>query len=241
MSLYPFGDVAINTDKTEVQKFSRIASSWWDTSGPVGLLHTINPLRMKWLTKHLPLAHTKILDIGCGGGILTEALAKKGALVTGIDQSEELLHVAQTHALAAQLCTVTYQHITAEELSTASPAAFDAVICFELLEHVPDPQLLVSSCALLVKPGGSVFFATLNRTALSYALAILGAEYVFRILPKGTHDWQKFITPAELAKYGRQAELSVLDIQGFTYVPIVDKVFYTRPLVNYLMAHRKVA
>jgi len=228
-----------NVDATEIDKFSELAHRWWDTNSEFKPLHDINPLRLNWIDQHAQLAGKTVIDIGCGGGILSESMADKGAEVTGIDLGEKALKVARLHLLESGR-KVDYRHIAAEDMAAENPAAFDVVTCLEMLEHVPQPASIVTACAQLAKPGGWVFFSTLNRNLKSYAFAVLGAEYLLKLLPKGTHDYAKFITPAELASFARGAGLEVVDLTGMTYNPLT-KVYALEndTAVNYLMACRK--
>ena len=230
-----------NVDTAEIQKFSEVAHHWWDPNSEFKPLHEINPLRLGWLDGHAQLASKAVIDVGCGGGILSESMAAKGATVTGIDLSEKALKVARLHLLESGR-EVTYRHIAAEDMAAKNPAAFDVVTCMEMLEHVPSPASIVRACAQLVKPGGWVFFSTLNRNAKSYAFAVLGAEYLLKMLPKGTHDYAKFIKPAELAGFARAAGLDVVDLTGMTYNPLTKIYALGRDTdVNYLMACRRPA
>jgi 2-polyprenyl-6-hydroxyphenyl methylase/3-demethylubiquinone-9 3-methyltransferase len=230
----------MNLDRAELDKFSELAHRWWDPHSEFKPLHQINPLRLDWIERLSGgLARKRVLDVGCGGGILSESMARLGALVTGIDMAEKPLRVAQLHALEADI-SVDYQLIAAEELAQTAPASFDVVTCMEMLEHVPDPASTVRACASLVKPGGWVFFSTLNRNPKSYLFAIIGAEYVLRLLPKGTHDYQKFIKPSELARYVREAGLESEQLLGMSYNPLTQVYkLGTDTAVNYLMACRK--
>src|SRR3954464_3955867 len=198
----------MNVDPLELQKFSELAHRWWDPTSEFRPLHDINPLRLEWINARAPLAGRKVIDIGCGGGILAESIARKGADVTGIDLSEKALKVADLHSLETGV-QVRYELISAEDMAAREPASFDVVTCMEMLEHVPDPAAVVHACATLVKPGGHVFFSTINRNPKAYLLAVIGAEYVLRMLPRGTHDYAKFITPAELAQFIRNADLTI--------------------------------
>ena len=231
----------MNADPLEIQKFSDVAHHWWDLTSEFRPLHEINPLRLEWINSHAPLSGAKVIDVGCGGGILAESMAKKGANVTGIDLSEKALGVADLHSLESAL-TINYQHIAAEDMAAKEPASFDVVTCMEMLEHVPDPASIVQACAQLVKPGGQVFFSTLNRNPKSYLYAVLGAEYLLQMLPKGTHDYGKFITPAELASAIRHAGLELQSLRGMSYNPLT-KIYSLNSdtSVNYLVACRRPA
>ena len=231
----------MNADPQELQKFSALAHRWWDPTSEFRPLHEINPLRLEWINARVPLAGKTVLDVGCGGGILAESIAKKGAKVTGIDLSEKALKVADLHSLESGVA-VRYELIAAEELASREAGHYDVVTCMEMLEHVPDPAAIVQACATLVKPGGHVFFSTLNRNPKSYLFAIIGAEYILRLLPRGTHDYMKFITPAELSQYIRLAGLEVDALKGMTYNPLT-KIYYLNQNtdVNYLVASVKPA
>jgi 2-polyprenyl-6-hydroxyphenyl methylase / 3-demethylubiquinone-9 3-methyltransferase len=226
-----------NVDPAELAKFASLAQSWWDPAGPSKPLHELNPLRMSYIESVARLKDARVLDVGCGGGILSEAMARGGARVLGIDLSQAVLDVAELHALEAQLA-VEYRAIGAEELAAASPS-FDLVTCMEMLEHVPDPAATLAALATLVKPGGSVIVSTLNRKPMAFAVAILGAEYLARMLPRGTHEYLKFIRPSELARWGRAAGLDLIDLTGITYNPLT-RAFRLSPNtdINYL-AHFK--
>ena len=208
----------INVDPVELQKFSELAHRWWDPQSEFKPLHDINPLRLDYIDQMVGLKGKRVLDVGCGGGILSEAMAAAGATVTGIDLGDKPLKVAQLHLLESGL-TVEYRNITVEELANEQPGQYDVITCMEMLEHVPDPASVVNACARLVKPGGKCFFSTINRNPKSYLFAILGAEYVLNLLPRGTHDYARFITPAELARYCRRAELNTGHLIGMTYNP----------------------
>lgn len=226
----------MNVDPLELQKFSTLAHRWWDPASEFRPLHEINPLRLNWINAHQPLAGHSVLDIGCGGGILAESMAKRGARVKGIDLSEKALKVAELHGLETGV-NVDYELIAAEELALREPAAYDVVTCMEMLEHVPDPAAVVQACATLVKPGGHVCFSTLNRNPKSYLFAVIGAEYLLRLLPKGTHDYAKFITPAELAQFARAAGLTINGMKGMGYNPITQVYSLNQDTsVNYLIA-----
>jgi 2-polyprenyl-6-hydroxyphenyl methylase/3-demethylubiquinone-9 3-methyltransferase len=230
-----------NVDTAEIAKFEALASRWWDRHSEFKPLHDINPLRANYIDQRSPVAGKALLDVGCGGGILTEAMAQRGAQVTGIDMGEAPLSVAQLHALESGV-QVNYRRITAEALAAEIPAQFDVVTCLEMLEHVPDPGSVVAACAQLVKPGGDVYFSTINRNPKAYAFAILGAEYILRLLPKGTHEYSKFIRPAELAKWLRQSGLELQDITGMTYNPLTQnyKLNPSDVSVNYLLHAKKI-
>ncbi|SDZ86470.1 bifunctional 2-polyprenyl-6-hydroxyphenol methylase/3-demethylubiquinol 3-O-methyltransferase UbiG [Microbulbifer marinus] len=225
-----------NVDPAEIAKFEQLASRWWDREGEFKPLHEINPLRANYIDQRAPVAGKKLLDVGCGGGILTEAMAQRGAEVTGIDLGEAPLNVAKLHALESGV-TVDYRRIAVEELAAEKPASFDIVTCLEMLEHVPDPASVIRACAELVKPGGQLFFSTINRTAKGWLFAVVGAEYVLRLLPKGTHEYGKFIRPSEMGSWLRDAGLEVRDITGMTYNPLTRnyKLDPRDVNVNYLM------
>ena len=209
----------MNADPAELDKFSQLAHRWWDPQGEFRPLHDINPLRLDWIDRHAGLAGKSVLDVGCGGGILTEAMARRGATVTGIDLSDKALKVAELHLHESGL-QIQYRKISAEDFAQQQAAAFDIVTCMELLEHVPEPASMVAACARLVRPGGQVFFSTLNRNPKSYLFAVLGAEYVLGLLPKGTHDYARFIKPSELARWCREAALRAEELIGMTYNPL---------------------
>jgi 2-polyprenyl-6-hydroxyphenyl methylase / 3-demethylubiquinone-9 3-methyltransferase len=231
-----------NVDPAELAKFSVLAHRWWDPESEFRPLHQINPLRLRWIADIAGgLTGKQVLDVGCGGGILAEAMAVAGAHVTGIDLSEKALGVAQLHRLESGV-EVAYQLIAAEALAAARPQSFDVVTCMELLEHVPDPASTVAACAQLVRPGGTVVFATLNRNPKSYLFAIVGAEYVLRLLPRGTHDWARFLRPAELAGFARRAGLDLASMIGMTYNPFT-RVYRLEPdtSVNYIAAFHNPA
>lgn len=229
----------MNADPQELQKFSDLAHRWWDPTSEFRPLHEINPLRLEWINARAALPGKNVVDIGCGGGILAESMAQKGARVTGIDLSEKALKVADLHGMDSGV-QVRYEKIAAEDLAAREPGQFDVVTCMEMLEHVPDPASIVRACATLVKPGGHVFFSTLNRNLKSYLFAIIGAEYLLRMLPRGTHDYAKFITPAELARFIRQADLTFDGIKGLTYNPLTKLYSLNQDTdVNYMVACRK--
>ncbi len=224
-----------NVDPAEVAKFEALATSWWDTEGESKPLHDINPLRLGYIKSHCELNDKQVIDVGCGGGILTEALAKSGAHTTGIDMGEMPLNIAKLHALEAEL-TIDYQQTTAEQKAKQSVGEYDVVTCMEMLEHVPDPVSVIQACSQLVKPGGHLFFSTLNRHPKAYLFAVLGAEYIMNILPKGTHDYKRFIRPSEMASWCRQAGLEVNDMAGLSYNPLTKSYSLGDDLkVNYLM------
>jgi 2-polyprenyl-6-hydroxyphenyl methylase/3-demethylubiquinone-9 3-methyltransferase len=226
----------MNADPLELQKFSDLAHRWWDPTSEFRPLHEINPLRLEWINARAPLAGKAVVDIGCGGGILAESMARKGANVTGIDLSEKALKVADLHSLESGV-QVRYELVSAEELAAREAGRYDVVTCMEMLEHVPDPAAVVRACAALVKPGGHVFFSTINRNPKSYLFAVIGAEYVLRLLPKGTHDYAKFITPAELAQFARNAGLTVDGLKGMGYNPLTKVYSLNQDTdVNYLVA-----
>lgn len=211
--------MTLNVDRAEIAKFEALASRWWDRNSEFKPLHEINPLRCNWIDGKVGLAGKEVLDVGCGGGILAEAMALRGARVTGIDMGEAPLAVARLHQLESGV-EVDYQQSTAEQMAELHPGRFDVVTCLEMLEHVPDPSSVIRACAQLVKPGGEVFFSTINRNPKSFVFAIVGAEYILRLLPRGTHEFAKFIRPAELGGWSRQAGLDVQDIIGLTYNPL---------------------
>lgn len=232
--------VSVNADPAELAKFSELAHRWWDPDSEFRPLHQINPLRLDWINQLSPLEGRKVLDVGCGGGILSDSMARKGAEVTGIDLASKALRVARLHALEAETPRVQYREISVEELANDCPGSFDTVTCMEMLEHVPDPQSVVAACARLVKPGGWVFFSTINRNAKSFALAIVGAEYLLKMLPQGTHEYAKFIRPSELASACRQAGLDVLHTRGMQYNPVTGRYWLSGDTdVNYLFATRR--
>lgn len=231
---------ALNVDLSEIAKFSDLAHHWWDTQSEFAPLHAINPLRLDWINGLSPLAGKRVLDIGCGGGILADAMARKGAQVLGIDLATKSLKVAQLHALEAQTPQINYREISAEALAAEQPASFDVVTCMEMLEHVPNPQSIVAACAALVKPGGWVYFSTINRNAKAYMFAIVGAEYVLKMLPRGTHDYAKFITPSELLGFARKQSLDVQAMRGLEYNPLSKRYKLSADTsVNYLVATQK--
>ena len=229
----------MNVDPLELEKFSQLAHSWWDPESEFKPLHDINPLRLDYIDRIADLHGKSVVDVGCGGGILSEAMAVTGAKVSGIDLAEKPLKVAELHLLESGL-KVEYMKISAEELARQRPQQYDVVTCMELLEHVPDPAATVRACADLVKPGGWVFFATINRNPKSYLFAVIGAEYVLRLLPRGTHDYAKFIKPSELSSMCRRAELSVAGVIGMTYNPLTRHYALGRDAdVNYILHAQK--
>lgn len=233
-----------NTSAQEIEKFSQHAHEWWDEQGPLKTLHQINPTRMAWIAKHADLANAQTIDIGCGGGILSESLAKAGARVTGLDMASDSIEIARTHAQAAQL-NIDYQISTAEAWAQAHPAEYEVVTCMELLEHVPDPASVIHAAAQLLAPGGVVFFSTINRNPKAWALTIGAAEYLLKWIPKGTHQYDTFIKPSELSAMARQSGLEVIALAGIGYQPWQSKsnpfVGTKDTSVNYMMACRKAA
>lgn len=230
----------LNVDHEEIAKFEQLASKWWDRNSEFKPLHDINPLRVGFIDQRVKLAGKKVLDVGCGGGILSESMAQRGASVTGIDMGEAPLKVAKLHGLESGV-EVSYRQVTVEELAAEQPASYDVVTCMEMLEHVPDPASIVNACAQLVKPGGYAFFSTLNRNPKSYLFAIMGAEQILKLVPKGTHDFKKFIRPSELGTWIRQNGLNSLDITGLAYNPLTQ-TYRLNPKdvdVNYMIATHK--
>ncbi|MEA3196263.1 MAG: 2-polyprenyl-6-hydroxyphenyl methylase / 3-demethylubiquinone-9 3-methyltransferase [Gammaproteobacteria bacterium] len=223
-----------NVDPAELAKFSALAQSWWDPKGPSKPLHDLNPLRLRYVERAAALRDRAVLDVGCGGGILSEAMARAGARVLGIDLSQAVLDVAELHALESSVA-LEYRLLSVEELAHERPAAFDLVTCMEMLEHVPDPASSIKALAALVKPGGDVIVSTINRKPLAFAVAIVGAEYIARVLPRGTHEYLKFIRPSELARWGREADLELRDLTGITYNPFTRSFqLSSNTDVNYL-------
>jgi 2-polyprenyl-6-hydroxyphenyl methylase/3-demethylubiquinone-9 3-methyltransferase len=230
----------INADPAELAKFSDLAHRWWDPESEFRPLHQINPLRLEWIQSQFPLAGKRVLDVGCGGGILADSMARKGAEVLGIDLAGKALRVAQLHALEAQTPGVKYREVSVEALAAEQPASFDAVTCMEMLEHVPDPASVVRACATLVKPGGWVFFSTINRNPKAFLFAIVGAEYVLNLLPRGTHEYLKLIRPSELAGFCRAGGLELQHSRGLEYNPLTRRYWMSGDTsVNYLISTRK--
>lgn len=229
-----------NVDQAELDKFSALASRWWDPESEFKPLHAINPLRLNWILQHAgPLSGKRVLDVGCGGGILSESMAQAGASVTGIDLAEKSLQIAKLHSLESGV-KVDYRHVSAEQFAAEQPGQFDVVTCMEMLEHVPDPGSIVQACSQLVKPGGHVFFSTLNRNPKSFLFAIVGAEYLLRLLPRGTHSYDNFIKPSELAASARRSGLTLTELAGMEYNPLTDIYKLSRDTsVNYLVATRR--
>lgn len=229
----------MNVDQSEIAKFSALAHRWWDPNSEFKPLHAINPLRLNWIKSFVDLNGKKVVDIGCGGGILAESISQSGADTTGIDLSEKALKVAELHALEVG-ANLTYRSISAEALAGEQPAQYDVVTCMEMLEHVPDPASVVRACAKLCKPGGTLFFSTLNRSPKSYLFAIIGAEYILKLLPKGTHEYAKFIKPSELVAFTRHAGLEMIGIKGLSYNPLTQVYSLSDDVdVNYMIAVRK--
>lgn len=232
----------VNADPAELAKFSDLAHRWWDPESEFRPLHQINPLRLDWINALAPLKNQQVLDVGCGGGILADSMARKDANVLGIDLSTKALRVAQLHALEVQTEGVQYREVSVEALAAEQPGSFDVVTCMEMLEHVPDPDSVVRACGQLVKPGGWVFFSTINRNAKAFMLAIVGAEYVLGMLPRGTHEYAKFIRPSELALSCRSAQLDILHTRGLEYNPLTRRYWLSADTsVNYLLATRRSA
>jgi len=230
-----------NYHQSELDKFAELANRWWDPQGPQKPLHALNPVRLDYVAERLPLAGKKVLDVGCGGGLLSEAMAQAGAEVTAIDLAPELIKVARLHALESRI-SVDYKVQSVESLAEQHPGAFDAVTCMELLEHVPNPRAIVAACAKALKPGGRLFLSTINRTPAAFALAIVAAEYIARLLPKGTHQYDQLIRPSELAVWLRAADLQLEDVSGVRYLPFIETARLTsRPDINYLASAIKPA
>jgi len=230
----------VNADPQELSKFGELAHRWWDLHGEFKPLHALNPLRLDWIDTLAPLRGRRVLDVGCGGGILAEAMARRGATVTGIDLAAKPLRVARLHALDAGVQGLEYLEISAESLAQQRPAVFDSVTCMEMLEHVPEPESVVRACAALARPGAHLFFSTISRNAKAFAFAIVGAEHVLRLLPKGTHEYARFIRPSELARACRAAGLEVIDLKGMQYNPLTGRYWLSGDTsVNYLLACTK--
>lgn len=233
-------NTTVNVDPAELAKFSELAHRWWDAESEFRPLHQINPLRLGWIDSLAPLQDQCVLDVGCGGGILADAMARKGAQVTGIDLSTKALRVAQLHALEANTPNIRYREVSAEALAQEQPESFDIVTCMEMLEHVPDPASVVRACATLVRPGGWVFFSTIHRNPKAFLFAIVGAEYLLKLLPRGTHEYARFIRPSELAAFARAAGLEVMQERGLEYNPLTRRYRLSHDTsVNYLMATRR--
>ena len=233
-------DTTVNADPAELAKFSDLAHRWWDPESEFRPLHQINPLRLEWINGLSALQGQRVLDVGCGGGILADSMARKGANVLGIDLSIKALRVAQLHAFDAQTPNIEYREISIEALADEHPGSFDTVTCMEMLEHVPNPDSVVQACARLVKPGGWVFFSTINRNAKAFMLAIVGAEYLLNMLPRGTHEYAKMIKPSELAASCRSAELDLVQTKGLEYNPLTQRYWLSaNTSVNYLFATQR--
>jgi 2-polyprenyl-6-hydroxyphenyl methylase/3-demethylubiquinone-9 3-methyltransferase len=230
----------INADPQELAKFSELAHRWWDPESEFRPLHQINPLRLDWINSLAPLQGRRVLDVGCGGGILADSMARKGAQVLGIDLASKPLKVARLHAVEAGTPSIEYREIAAEALAAEMPGQFDTVTCMEMLEHVPDPSSIVRACAELAKPGGWIFFSTINRNPKSFVFAIVAAEYMLKLLPQGTHEYARFIRPSELAHWCRDAGLALLSTRGMEYNPLTSRYWLSADVsVNYLFACRK--
>jgi 2-polyprenyl-6-hydroxyphenyl methylase/3-demethylubiquinone-9 3-methyltransferase len=232
----------LNADPSELAKFGELAHRWWDTESEFKPLHQINPLRLDWIDQQARLNGKRVVDIGCGGGILSDSMARRGANVLGIDLATKALKVAQLHALEAQTPSIEYREVAAEVLAAEAPGQFDVVTCMEMLEHVPEPASVVRACSTLVKPGGWVFFSTINRNAKAFLFAIVGAEHVLKMLPKGTHEYARFIRPSELAQWCRDSDLDLQATRGMEYNPLTQRYWLSGDTsVNYLVACRKSA
>tara|TARA_A100001015_G_scaffold312015_1_gene416358 strand:+ start:1622 stop:2335 length:714 start_codon:yes stop_codon:yes gene_type:complete len=227
-----------NVDPDEIKKFNQMAENWWDPKGPMKPLHILNPLRVDYIKKHHDITNQRILDVGCGGGLLAEALAQQGGIVTGIDMSEDALLVARQHANTHKV-NLDYQHSSIEQFASNNPAPFDIITCLEMLEHVPDYASIIKTCQQLLKPGGSLFISTINRTPKSFLFAIIGAEYVLRLLPRGTHEYEKFIKPSELNEAAKKYNLKLEDITGIHYNPITSNFTFNQNVsVNYITHYK---
>ena len=234
--------MTMNADPQELAKFSDLAHRWWDPESEFRPLHQINPLRLDWIDQQASIAGKRVVDVGCGGGILAESMARRGAHVLGIDLADRPLKVAQLHAMESGVANLDYRSIAAEDLAAEQPGQFDIVTCMEMLEHVPDPSSVVRACAQMVKPGGWIFFSTLNRNPKSFLFAIVGAEYLLKLLPKGTHEFARFIRPSELTRWAREADLSTTQMKGLEYNPITRRYWLSGDTsVNYMVACRKPA
>ncbi len=230
----------INADPQELAKFSDLAHKWWDPESEFRPLHQINPLRLDWIDQFAAISGKNVVDVGCGGGILAESMARRGANVLGVDLADKPLKVAQLHAMEGGVANLDYRSIAAEDLAVEQPAAFDVVTCMEMLEHVPDPSSIIRACASMARPGGWVFFSTLNRNPKSFLFAIVGAEYLLKLLPQGTHEFSRFIRPAELARWIREAGLELVQFKGLEYNPITRRYWLSGDTsVNYMVACRK--
>ncbi|RZI85918.1 MAG: bifunctional 2-polyprenyl-6-hydroxyphenol methylase/3-demethylubiquinol 3-O-methyltransferase UbiG [Rubrivivax sp.] len=231
-----------NADPQELAKFSELAHRWWDPESEFRPLHQINPLRLDWIDQQAAIAGKRVVDVGCGGGILAESMARRGANVLGIDLADRPLKVAQLHAMESGVANLEYRSIAAEALAAEQPGQFDVVTCMEMLEHVPDPSSVVRACADMAKPGGWIFFSTLNRNPKAFLFAIVGAEYMLKLLPKGTHEFARFIRPAELTRWSREAGLDTLRMKGLEYNPLTQRYWLSADTsVNYMVACRKPA
>ncbi len=232
-------DVATNVDPAEIQRFSALAASWWDPNGPSRPLHDLNPVRLEYISRHVKLAGARVLDVGCGGGLLSEALAREGARVVAIDLAADLVEIARLHLLESKV-EVDYRLQDVTVLAQAEPASFDVVCCMEMLEHVPDPSAIIDACARLLKPGAPLVVSTLNRTPFAFAGAIVAAEYMLGLLPRGTHQYSRFIRPAEFASWTRRAGLTLEDVRGLGYEPLTRRAWLTgSTAINYLACARK--
>lgn len=230
----------INADPQELAKFSDLAHKWWDPESEFRPLHQINPLRLDWIDQYAAISGKNVVDVGCGGGILAESMARRGANVLGVDLADKPLKVAQLHAMEGGVANLEYRSVAAEDLAAEQPAAFDVVTCMEMLEHVPDPSSIIRACASMARPGGWVFFSTLNRNPKSFLFAIVGAEYLLKLLPQGTHEFSRFIRPAELARWIREAGLELVQFKGLEYNPITRRYWLSGDTsVNYMVACRK--
>ena len=230
----------INADPAELEKFSSLAHRWWDPESEFKPLHQINPLRLEWIDGQSPLQGKRVLDVGCGGGILADSMARKGAEVMGVDLATKALRVAQLHALETGTPNIQYHEVSVEQLAQEQPASFDVVTCMEMLEHVPDPSSIVRACATLVRPGGWVFFSTINRNIKAFGLAIVAAEYVLKMIPKGTHEYAKLLRPSELARFARDAGLDVQGSKGLEHNPVTGRYWLSNDTsVNYMLATRR--